>query len=92
MPEGEEEESQPESDTSTYTDVEIEGKAGNYSGKIKLAWGNNFRSLNIRRGSSKSYPLMGDKYTIVMRREWSGLLRYAIIDNNTGTTVQMGEI
>lgn len=92
MPEGGEEESQPKSGTFSRTDVEVEANAGNYSGKVKLAWGNDFRGVSIRRGSSKSYPLMGDKYTILMRREWSGLLRFAIIDNNTGVTIQMGEI
>jgi len=92
MPFGEESDRQPESNTSIYSDAKIEAKAGNYSGEVKLAFGNDFRYINIRRGSSKAYPLMGDKYTVLLRRQWSGLLNYAIIDNNTGTTVQMGEI
>jgi hypothetical protein len=92
MPEGKEDEIQPKVGTFSYADAEIEAKAGNYAGKVKIAWGNNFRGFSIRRGSTKSYPLMGDKYTILIRRQLNGLVRYAIIDNSTGITVQMGEV
>ena len=48
--------------------------------------------IKIKRGGANIVRLPGGKYTLLIRWLKSDVIRYSLLDNQTGQVAQMGEI
>jgi hypothetical protein len=74
------------------TDVAAEAKIGGFGANVQVSTIRNIRKVRVRRGQFLLVSLEGGKYTAMIRRMINGKVRYGILDNDSGITVEMGEL
>jgi len=81
-------------DDKTLSEVDV--SAGVKVGDVELGGRvlskNNIYKIKVRRGGFTVVSLEGGLYTALIRRLLNGTVRYAILDNSTGQTIEAREL
>ncbi len=78
--------------SSSELDISVGGKFGVAEADAKISYTTSVSKVKIKRGGFKVVPLEGGSCTAFIRRLWDGTVRFAILDNFTGKTVELGEL
>ena len=81
-------------DDKTLSEVDVSAgvKVGDVELGGRVTSKNNIYKIKVRRGGFTVVSLEGGLYTALIRRLLNGTVRYAILDNSTGQTIEAGEL
>jgi hypothetical protein len=81
-------------DNKTLTEVDVRAgvKVGDFELGGRVSAKNNIYKIKVKRGGFTVVSLEGGLYTALIRRLLNGTVRYAILNNSTGQTTEVGEL